>query len=189
MSEQKKLVKPVTPGDRLGVIEEFTPGKGTYVNDGVVYAKVTGYALVSRENRRIEVIQKTKIPVFPVKGQKIVGKVQQVQDKFAIVKIFKVNGFELKNPFTAVLHVSFISKFFTKTVYDALKPGDLIHAQIIGDKNLPCQLTTAGKDFGVLEAYCSIRGEPLILSKKQLVCPKCKNVEKRKISEFYGKEV
>mgnify|MGYP000035210484 CR=1 FL=1 len=189
MDRKEKLVQPVTPGDKLGVIEEYAPGNGTYVNNGVIYAKQVGYAMVNKESKKIEVMPKTRIPFFPAKGQKVLGKVQHVEDKFAMVKVFKVNGFELKSPFTAVIHVSFISRFFTKTVYDAFKPGDLIYAQIIGDKNQPFQLTTAAKDLGVLEAYCSNCGELMILDKKQLKCPKCGSVEKRKISEFYGRKV
>ena len=187
--EKGKTFQPVTPGDKLGVIEEYTPGTGTYVNNGVIYAQKVGYAMVSRENKRIEVMPKTRTPVFPTRGQKVLGRIQHVEDKFAMVKVFKVNGFELKTPFTAVIHVSFISKFFTKTVYDAFKPGDLVYAQIIGDKNQPFQLTTAAKDLGVLEAYCSNCGRLMVLDKKQLRCPRCGNMEKRKISEFYGKEV
>ncbi|RLI05196.1 RNA-binding protein [Candidatus Bathyarchaeota archaeon] len=185
---RRKNMQPVTPGDRLGVIEEFSPGAGTYVNNGVIYSKTTGYATVNRENKKINIFQKTKVPVFPGKGQVVVGKVQQVQDKLAFVKLIKADGFELKKPFTAVLHVSFVSTSFTKTVFDAFKPGDFIRAQIIGDENLPYQLTTAGKEFGVLQAFCSKCGNPLNLVRRQLICPNCGNVEKRKISELYGKD-
>lgn len=188
MKEKEKRFKPVTPGDKLGVIEEYSPGAGTYVDNGVIYAQKVGYAMVSRKNKRIEVISKTKTPIFPIKGQKVLGKVQHVEDKFAMVKVFKVNGFELKTPFTAVIHVSSINKFFTRTVYDAFRLGDLVYAQIVGDKNRPFQLTTAAKDLGVLEAYCSNCGELMVLDRKQLRCPKCGNIEKRKISEFYGSE-
>ena len=33
----------VVPGDRLGVIEEFTSGPGTYIEDGIIHSKITGH--------------------------------------------------------------------------------------------------------------------------------------------------
>jgi len=182
----KKSGQIVTPGDRLGVIEEFTPGRGTYVDYGVIYSKIVGYVTFDKENKKVNVSSKTKTPLTPKNGQVVVGDVQQVHDKLATVKLLKIGGFELKKSFTAILHVSYVNRFFTKSLHEALKPRDIILAKVIGDENYPYQLTTIGKEYGVVEAFCSNCGASLTLEKKQLLCLKCGNIEKRKISEKYG---
>lgn len=186
----KKSEQLVVPGEKLGVIEEFTPGRSTYVNGGVIRSNAVGSAIYDKANRKISVHQKSKSPLMPAKGQIALAEVQQVQDKLATVKLLKVNNIELKRPFSAILHVSFVSKFFVKSLRDAIKPGDIIIAEIIGDKNTPYQLTTAGRDLGVVQAYCSNCGGSLVLNnKRQLICPKCGSVERREISDKYGPEV
>jgi exosome complex component CSL4 len=55
----------VVPGDRLGVIEEFTPGPGTYVEDGIIHSEVTGRTLLDMLNKQVSVyplVQKAAIP-------------------------------------------------------------------------------------------------------------------------------
>ena len=177
------------PGDQLGVIEEFMLGKGTYTNDGVIYSQITGYAHVDRENKKITVFQKTKVPVVPRKGHLVVGEVEYVKGKVAHIKLLKIGRFNLKKAFPTILHVSYASKYFTKSIQDAFKPRDIISAEVIGDENPPCQLTTAKSELGVLQAYCSNCGAPLVASGRQLVCNRCGNVERRKTSMDYGKGI
>jgi len=178
----------VMPGDRLGVIEEFMLGKGTYINDGVIYSQITGHAHIDKENKKITVFQKTKIPVVPRKGHLVVGEVAQVKGKVAHIKLLEIGRFKLKKAFSAILHVSYASKYFTKSIQDALKPGDIISAEVIGDENPPYQLTTGKSELGVLQAYCSNCGAPLTASGRQLACKRCGNMERRKTSVNYGKE-
>jgi len=45
----------VLPGERLGVIEEFTPDAGTYEKNGVIYSKIVGRALCDLQTRRVSV--------------------------------------------------------------------------------------------------------------------------------------
>jgi exosome complex component CSL4 len=178
----------VTPGEKIGVIEEFQPGEGTYTKNGIIYAENLGKVSVDLKKRKISVISEAKVHV-PVKGDIVLGEVQQVQDKIATIKIFKVNEVELRRSYTAILHVSFATKNFLKTLYDALRPGDMIRARIIGDENLPYQLTMTDKDLGVIVAYCTFCGKPLKYDRraKKLVCTKCRRAERRKLSSMYGK--
>lgn len=59
------------PGERLGSLEKFSPGNGTYVRHGYVYASLAGYKqLQEQENREVcleEICQKlVEFPVFRV---------------------------------------------------------------------------------------------------------------------------
>ncbi len=184
----KRNERIIVPGEKLGVIEEFAPGRRTYVNEGVIRSKSVGIALIDKANRKISVQPRSKSPLIPTKGQIAICEIQQVQDKVATVKLLKINNTELSKPFSAILHVSFASKFFVKSLRDALKPGDFVIAEIIGDKNTPYQLTIARRDLGVVQAYCSNCGDTLVLNKRQLSCPKCGTVERREISDKYGHE-
>jgi|Deesub1362A_J573_1020465.scaffolds.fasta_scaffold00002_312 exosome complex component CSL4 len=142
--------------------------------------------MVDRDKREVNVFQRTRTPPVPRKGNIVVGEVQQVQDKMATLRLFKVGRSELKKPFTAIVHVSLATQGFLRSIYDAFKPGDLVRAQVVGDENQPFQLTTVGRELGVIQASCSRCGKPLLLNRKQLICPQCRAVEKRKISEKYG---
>jgi len=177
----------VTPGEKLGVIEEFHAGKGTYVEGGVIYSKATGKATVDLQRKEVRVEPLTRVPTVPRKGSIIIGEVLQVQDKMATVKILKIDGEKLTRPYTAILHVSFATKGFLKNLQDALRPGDLIRARIIGDENLPYQLTTAGRDLGVIKAFCTCCGAPLNYNRRKRVleCPHCRRTERRKVGEGY----
>ena len=44
-------MQPVLPGDRLGVVEEFLPGLGTYEDGGTIYANFTGTARIDNKNK------------------------------------------------------------------------------------------------------------------------------------------
>ncbi len=177
----------VTPGERLGVIEEFHAGKGTYTEKGVIYSKTTGEAIIDMDRKEVSVRPVTRIPTVPRKGNIVVGEVLQVQDKMATVRLLKVNGEKLNRPYTAILHISYVTRGFLKNLHDALRPGDLIRARVVGDENLPYQLTTADRELGVIKAFCSFCGAPLNYNRRRrmLECPRCRKVEKRKVSEGY----
>jgi len=184
----KRNLDLVTPGERLGVIEEFQAGGGTYVEKGVIYSRALGKVIVDLERKRISVQPKTRIPPLLRKGVQILGEVQQVQDKMATIKVLSINGEKLSRPYTAVLHISYAVRGFLRSLYDALRPGDLVKAMVIGDENLPCQLTTIGRRLGVVRAYCTRCGSPLTYNRgrKILECRECGKTERRKVSEDYG---
>ena len=52
---ERRSGKFVIPGEKLGVIEEFMPGPGTYVHNGTIYSKITGRTLVDVLNKKISV--------------------------------------------------------------------------------------------------------------------------------------
>ncbi|RLI15067.1 MAG: RNA-binding protein [Candidatus Hecatellales archaeon] len=190
MSDKLKVKRGqdlVTPGDRLGVIEEFQAGRGTYTEKGVIYSRTLGKVVIDLKRKRISVQPKTRVPPIPRKGSIIIGEVQQVQDKMATVKVLSINGEKLNRPYTAIIHVSYAVRGFLKSLHDAFRPGDLIKASIIGVENLPYQLTTAGRNLGVIKAYCTRCGGSLTYRKnrKILECEKCGKTERRKVSEEY----
>lgn len=177
----------VVPGDRLGVIEEFTPGPGTYVEDGIIHSEVTGRTLLDMLNKQVSVfplIQKANIPQV---GSIIMGLVLDVRSKQAVLRIFQIGDKMLSGFFTGMLHISGVSRGYVDNMFNVCKTGDIMRAKVISTKNRTFFLSTAEKDLGVVYALCSICGNVLKLGNRGMQCTRCGNIEGRKIPPDYGK--
>ena len=183
----RELEQPVLPGDKLGVVEEFLPGAGTYEQEGTIYANFTGTAKIDLRNKRVTVVPTTRIPDLPKEGATILASVTHAQEKMATVSIWNINGKPLQNPFTALLHISSSSPRYERDMSDVCKAGDIIRARVIDMTNRIPQLTTAGRGLGVVKAFCSRCGGILEFTDRRLQCSSCGNVERRRLAEDYGK--
>ncbi len=179
----------VYPGDPLCTIEEFIPGEGVYVDEeGIVRAARVGVVELDMVQRRISVRSFISKPRLPAKNRAVYAIVVGMpREDLALVKIFAdermvpYNGF-----FTAVLHISQASDHRIASIYDAVRPGDIIRATVTSD-GAPYIVSTRRPQDGVVMAQCSICGSPLykIPGKQLLVCKKCGNEEQRKVSPYY----
>jgi exosome complex component CSL4 len=178
----------VMPGERLGVIEEFIPDSGTYVKDGVIFSKIIGRSLVDLQNRRVSVYPVIEGAVYPKVGTVVIGQIGNAQSDNVLVKIFRVGKKKLSGSFGGILHVSDVSDRYIDQMSDVCKPGDIVRAKVISEKNKVFHLSTNDKNLGIMYAFCSRDGTLLNQDGYDLNCPKCGNVERRKISPDYGKE-
>jgi exosome complex component CSL4 len=178
----------VLPGERLGVIEEFTPDSGTYSKDGVIYSRIVGCALMDMMNRRVSVYPLVNEAAVPKVGTKVVGQVGNAQSDNVLVRIFRIGPKRLSGVFTGILHISDVQDRYVDSMNDVCRPGDIIRAKVISEKNQILHLSTADKDLGVLYGFCSLCGGMLEPKRHDLLCTKCGNIDRRKISADYGKE-
>ncbi len=178
----------VLPGERLGVIEEFIPDSGTYVKDGIIYSKIVGRSLLDLLNKRVSVYPLINGAVVPKVSTTIIGQVGNAQSDNVLVKIFKIGQKKLSGNFGGILHISDVSDRYITSMNDVCKPGDIIRAKVISEKNRIYHLTTNDKGLGILYAFCSKCGTLLEPQRYELKCPKCGNIENRKMSSDYGKE-
>lgn len=176
----------VVPGDKLGVVEQFMPGPGTYESQGNIYSKVIGEAKVDAMNKTVSVIMKAKVPVVPEVGALTVGVVTNTQEKMATVGLYKIGEHRVPLPFTGILHISASSQRFERNMADVCKPGDLLRARIVSVNNRVPQLTTAERSLGVVLAHCSYCGRVLRLRDRTLECENCRTTERRRLAEDYG---
>lgn len=176
----------VIPGEKLGVIEEFLPGPGTFTDNGEIYSLTTGYTLLDMLNKTVSVYPRVHLPIIPRVGNLVYGQITSVQDKVVIIRIWKIGKRILSNFFTGILHVSNVSSEYVRTMFDVFKAGDIIRAKVISTKNRTFHFSTADKHFGVIYAFCSQCGCLLVEGKKTLMCPLCKKGEIRKIADDYG---
>jgi len=179
----------VLPGEPLGVIEEFIPDAGTYVKDGVIYSKVVGRALIDYLNKRVSVFPVTRGAKVPKVGSIVVGQVSNVQTQLATIRIFKIGKHLLSGFFTGLLHVADVHLRFVDSMFDVCKPGDIVRAKVISEKNRIYHLTTKDRSLGVIYAFCSKCGDVLGQGGRGLQCSRCGNVEKRKTAIDYGKGI
>jgi exosome complex component CSL4 len=178
----------VLPGERLGVIEEFIPDSGTYVDNGVIYSKIVGRALMDLLSKRVSVYPLVdRIPV-PKVSTTVVGQVGNAQSDNVLVRIFKIGSKKLSGVFTGILHISDVQQRYVKSMNEVCKPGDIIRTKVISNKNQISHLSTNDKGLGVVYAFCSRCSNLLEPKRHEMRCPKCGNVEKRKIALDYGKE-
>ena len=178
----------VFPGERLGVIEEFIPDSGTYVEDGVIYSKIIGRALMDLLSKRVSVYPLISKAPVPKVSAIVVGQVGNAQSDNVLVRIFKIGSNRLSGVFTGILHISDVQERYVKSMNDVCKPGDIIRTKVISNKNQVYHLSTNDKGLGVVYGFCSRCSSLLEPKRHEMLCPKCGNVEKRKIALDYGKE-
>lgn len=187
-SPEQKSGNLVVPGERLGVIEEFIPDSGTFVKDGVIYSRIVGRSLVDLQNRRVSVYPATEGAVVPKVSSIIIGQIGNAQSDNVLVRIFKVGNKRISGEFGGILHISDVSDRYVNSMNDVCKPGDIVRAKVISEKNRIFHLSTNDKNLGIVDAFCSRCGGLLEPERYELRCPKCGNVERRKLAPDYGKE-
>ncbi len=176
----------VVPGDKLGVVEEFLPGPGTYEQAGTVYSQFTGSVVFDMRNKHVSVQPTVRIPRLPREGDIVFGEVNYVQDKSATVSIAKINEWPLQGTFTGIIFISSSSPRFEENMADVCKVGDILRARVLNDKNRIAELGMADRGLGVIKAYCCRCGGLLIFKNGKLECRECLNVEHRRLAEDYG---
>ncbi len=173
----------VFPGDFLGYAEEYIAGYGIYEEDGKLFAATAGRAVV--EEKVIRILPVKSIPEIR-KNDVVIGRVVDTRNSFAMVEIARKEGDDraLRHYDRAFLHISNMSDGYMKNVEDGVRYLDIIRARVI-DSNL--RLSIKERDMGVIKAICERCSSPLMRVKDKLKCPECGNVEKRKVSEYYGR--
>jgi exosome complex component CSL4 len=187
-SSEQRSGHLVSPGERLGVIEEFIPDAGTYVKDGVIYSKTVGRALVDLLNKRVSVYPLVKPPKVPKVSTIVIGQVGNAQSDNALVRILRIESEKLPGVFSGILHISDVSESYVTSLNDAVRTGDIIRARVISEKNQIYHLSTNEKNLGVLYGFCSNCGNLLEQKRHEMHCPRCGRIESRKTSFDYGKE-
>jgi exosome complex component CSL4 len=178
----------VLPGERLGVIEEFIPDSGTYVQDGIIYSKIVGRALMDLMSKRVSVYPLINSSPVPKVSDIVLGQVGNAQSDNVLVRIFKIGSKRVSGVFTGILHISDVQERYVKSMNDVCKPGDIIRARVISNKNQASHLSTNDKSLGAVYAFCSRCSNLLERGRHEMHCPKCGNFEKRKLAVDYGKE-
>jgi exosome complex component CSL4 len=177
----------VFPGDKLAVIEEFNRGKGTYELYGDIRSSEIGITRHNMSTRMVTVMKQTPQILVPREGMEAVAEVGSVARRDARVDIFILNGKHIYPTYSGVVHISDISREYTKNIDLALRNGDIIKGRIVNVRNRLNQMSLEGSQYGVIYAYCSRCGGLMEEKQNKLTCPDCGRVERRKTARGYGK--
>jgi len=183
---QKERGRFVLPGDRLGVIEEFTADSGTYIKEGIICSTIVGRALPDLLNKRVSVYPLVHGAKLPRTGSVVLGEVSSVRKQNAFVRIYKISDEVLSGFFSGLLHVSDVQMRYVESMFNVCKPGDTIRAKVISGKNGVYHLSLKGSNLGVVYAFCSRCGHMLEPKQHWMHCPECGKSEKRKKAIDYG---
>ncbi len=177
------------PGDELATIEEYIPGKGTYVDeDGVIRAAFYGIAVYEEQHKRVYVKPRKQVKL-PQQGSEVVALVTQVRHDVVISDIYGVVVtaprprwlYELSGPLTAGIPIANVADEYIKDLHEYYRVGDIIVAKVVGTN--PYTLLTKPPQYGAIYGICSRCGGILKYSNdRSMKCSRCGNVEKRKAS-------
>jgi exosome complex component CSL4 len=179
----------VVPGDQLCVIEELTPGFGTYEVEGIVYAATAGAVSMDLKGRSVSILGpdgKMKL-ALPIKGDIMIGEVGSVYEQRAELTLVKRNGADVLSGILGEVHISNVTRRYVKSMHDVLRPGDIVRGVALNTHEIPVHLSLVGPEFGVLHASCIKCGHPLTLTTyNNMFCLRCENRETREVAKDYG---
>ena len=191
-STTERQGKFVVPGEKVGVIEEFIPGPGTYVDNGDIRASSVGFLLLNLTEHKISVFRPTRLKgaaCWPKPGTIVVGETAETHNTYSLIRIWMVGPKHLSGFFTGLLHISNVG-LRVRDMFNVCRPGDIVRARVINTRNRICHLTLANRKLGVIYAFCSNCGELLkARPDKKLICEACGSLELRKLASDYGEAV
>ena len=192
MDNKKDMAQIVTPGEQLGVIEEFIPQNNCFEEDGSVYS--ASWGIVHNEKKHeVSVVSKKNTYNTPIKGAISLGYVTEIRKQTSniILSYFKGdnNKFQpVKYRYSATLHVSNISDRFIRNTHDALRPGDWVICRVTNDYPLAVSFF-GSKHFGVIHAACFQCGKEIKgrrLKRNLIQCNSCGATQSRFLSFDYN---
>jgi exosome complex component CSL4 len=189
--------KSVIPGVPLSVIEEFDPGKNTFVIDGEVRSSVIGKPIANMTNRILNVTQKNT-PMIPKIGDIVVGYIDMLFGNMISVRVVYINDKYSQSGFSAIASTrisntggsNYNSGWRERNKGKLIfKVGDIVRGRVFSLLNSSIHITLEDKDLGLVYTICfSCGNENLTKYPGGLKCTSCGNFEERKVSSDYGKE-
>ena len=182
----------VMPGDKLGIIEQYIPGEGTYDDNGDIKSSVLGNVNINPKKRIISVDSKLGKPAVLKKGDIVYGQITDIKSQRANFNIecIKDNPRPLALPYMGAIHISQTKKNYLEKLNDAFRIGDIVQAKVIKITGENVDLSTTDKECGVLKAMCTRCRDYMHTTKKkdEVQCNTCNRKEKRKLSSNYVNE-
>ncbi|MEB3756758.1 MAG: exosome complex RNA-binding protein Csl4 [Desulfurococcales archaeon] len=180
----------VTPGDELGVVEEYLEGEGVYENgSGYLRSMYTGKTFYDRVKRTANVIPARKAK-FPKQGDTVIGVVTMIKPDMVILDIYgkliltgrTYNVEEFSGSLTGLIPINLVAHEYVKDLHDYFYIGDIVIAQVTGSRN-PFQLSTKKPIYGVIYSLCPKCNTPLeIIDERTMKCPECGEKVKKKVA-------
>ncbi len=179
--------KVVIPGERLAIAEEFDAGENTFREGNEIFASVFGKAHYDKKSHTASVLAEKSAKPFEI-GSKVYARVLAVRKSRVVVKLlYAFQGLEARvaTQGYAILFISNVDNRFIKDLREEFRIGDIIVAEIADIKPYGVYLRTNKPSLGVIKAFCTKCRAELYLKDSKLMCKRCNNIERRKISAEY----
>ena len=178
----------VMPGDKLGIIEQYLPGEGTYDDNGDIKSTVLGNVKINQKRKVISVVSEKKPALLKV-GDIVYGQISDIKPQRANVTIecIKDNGRPLALPYMGAIHVSQAKRDYLEKLSDAFRIGDIVQAKVVKISGDNVDLGTVDVDCGVIKAMCTRCRDYMHTTNRrdELQCNTCNKRERRKVSRNY----
>lgn len=183
--------KIVMPGDKLGIIEQYLPGEGTYDDNGDIKSSVLGNVKINKKKKVISVESDAKPALLKI-GDMVYGQITDIKPQRANVKIecIKDNARPLALPYMGAIHISQAKRDYLEKLSDAFRIGDIVQAKVVKITGDNIDLGTVDADCGVLKAMCTRCRDFMHTTQKdnEVQCNTCNKKERRKVSRNYVNE-
>jgi exosome complex component CSL4 len=95
----------VCPGQRVGHIEDFHAGQGTYVRKQYIYSSVVGYKEITQQSDKpiISIVKEKEPSIVPEIHSIVTARVTKVNPRYASLAIFCVGTKMLKEPYVGII--------------------------------------------------------------------------------------
>lgn len=169
------MEKLVPPGGRVATIEEFEPQGDYEIRDGEIIAVRVSRAVYDKREKVVRITPLRRQPISV--GDVVVGKVVHMQSQFAYVDIYFVNGERFHSEMTGLIYVS---EGRDRVPFNV---GSMVRARVVLNNAGHYILSINGEGLGVVEAYCSFCGGPLIRTYRGgLRCQWCGKVHRFRVT-------
>mmetsp|Transcript_29758 Transcript_29758/g.38455 ORF Transcript_29758/g.38455 Transcript_29758/m.38455 type:complete len:194 (-) Transcript_29758:483-1064(-) len=184
----------VIPGDRLGKVDEYRSGSGTYVRGQHVYAGVVGPKTI------VSVEEDGALPIITVApshssgganqvvevGNIVMGRVTRTTNRQVNLEIICVESTILREPYGGVIRKEDVRamEIDKVVIHECFRPGDIVRARVIslGDTR-QYYLSTAENDLGVRWAKSMAGAIMTPVSWQEMQCPVTNQTEPRKCAK------
>jgi len=179
------------PGDKLGNVNEYESGPGTYILGNYVYASVVGLQRISEEQKEgkpvIEIAHDKPPSLVPQLGDLVTARVTRINTRFAHVEILTVGNATPSETFPGTIRTRDVREFEIDTVeiHKSFRPGDIVRATVIslGDSK-SYYLSTAKNELGVILANSTAGAIMVPISWQEMQCPITRAKELRKVAKL-----
>lgn len=184
MIEEKTTI---IPGEKIAASEEILPGYGTFDGGESIRGAITGRFFIDKEKMLARIEPIASMPVILKKGDAVICEVKIIMGSIVIAEIIHVAGKkrDIAGGKDASIHISNLSKEYVEEIGKEYRIGDILRAKVIQVKP-SLQLSTIGREFGVIKSFCMRCRHPLKKKGNKLECEECERTETRKTAMDYG---
>ncbi len=175
------MAEMVSPGDVLGVSEEYAAGEGTFEDGGKIYSLFLGG--LERDERQRKLAVRGRKVVRPLKeGDLVYGVVHHLYEMMTMVRFAPAQAGSERpaNGDTAFIKISELQQGYVEKLRDCVRTGDAVKARVLDIAPLATYLTMKERDLGVIGALCSNCRKQMAFNGREFQCGACGSQEPRK---------